>query len=231
MGQPRTIKSRAADLERPAPARRGGGRPTREEAVKRDARLFEVAKRLFIDRGFEATSMDAVAEMAGVSKPTLYARYRDKRELFGAVLRDMVQDSLAPISTVAEQQAAMPHADIEATLHQVSKEMLSNAALPECAALNRIVAAQALKFPDLARLAHEEGWSRAVQAIAALLRQFARSGQIDIRDPELAAGLFLDLVVGHVWRTAVYGLPGDPKLVERLRKAAVKLFLDGVRTR
>lgn len=231
MGQPRTIKSRTAGLERSAPGRRGGGRPTREEAVKRDARLFEVAKRLFIDRGFEATSMDAVAEMAGVSKPTLYARYRDKRELFGAMLRDMVQDSLAPISAAAEQQAAMPHADIEATLHQVSKEMLSSAALPECAALNRIVAAQALKFPDLARLAHEEGWSRAVQAIAALLRQFGRHGQIDIRDPELAAALFLDLVVGHTWRSAVYGLPNDPKLVERLRKAAVKLFLDGVRAR
>lgn len=220
------------DLPEPATrSRRGGGRPTREEAVRRDARLFEVAKRLFIDRGFEATTMDAVAEMAGVSKPTLYARYRDKRELFGAVLRDMVHRSLAPISAAAEQQALAPQKDVEATLHEVSREILCSAALPECAALNRIVAAQALQFPELARLAREEGWLRVVHAITALLRQFSKQGQIDVSDPELAAAMFLDLVVGETWRMALYGLAADPKIVERQRNAAVKLFLDGVRAR
>jgi AcrR family transcriptional regulator len=219
-------------LERSTRSRRGGGRPTREEAVRRDARLFDVAKRLFIDRGFEATTMDAVAEMAGVSKPTLYARYRDKRELFGAVLRNMVHGSLTPIfSAAAEQHAMAPHADIEATLHQVSREMLCSAALPECAALNRIVAAQAMQFPELARLALEEGWLRGVQAIAALLQQFNEQGHIHIDDPELAASMFLDLVFGHTWRMALYGLDLDPTLAEQQREAAVKLFLDGVRAR
>ena len=218
-------------LERPLRSRRGGGRPTREEAARRDARLFEVAKRLFIDRGFEATTMDAVAEMAGVSKPTLYARYRDKRELFGAVLKDMVHRSLAPISATAEQQALAPHSDVEATLHQVSREMLFSAALPECAALNRIVAAQALQFPELAKLAREEGWLRAVHAIAALFRQFSKQGKINIQDPEMAAAMFLDLVFGNTWRMALYGLETDPQLAEREREAAVKLFLDGARMR
>ncbi len=79
------------------PARRGaGGRPTREEAVRRDARLLEVATKLFMERGFESTSIDAVAETAGVSKPTVYARYRDKRDLFTAVLRATIQRWLAP---------------------------------------------------------------------------------------------------------------------------------------
>src|SRR6202165_4548623 len=80
------------------PVRRGaGGRPTREEAVKRDARLLDVATKLFMERGFDGTSIDAVAETAGVSKPTVYARYQDKRDLFVAVLRATIQRWLAPL--------------------------------------------------------------------------------------------------------------------------------------
>src|SRR4030088_2741926 len=90
--------------ERPL-RRGGGGRPTREEAVRRDARLLDVATSLFMERGFDGTSIDAVAEAAGVSKPTVYARYRDKRDLFAAVLRGRIRDWLAPLSAAAEAQA------------------------------------------------------------------------------------------------------------------------------
>ena len=48
-----------------------GGRPTRDAAIERDQRLIEVATRLFLERGFDATSIDAVAEAARVSKPTV----------------------------------------------------------------------------------------------------------------------------------------------------------------
>jgi hypothetical protein len=91
------------------PARRGsGGRPTREEAVRRDARLLDVATKLFMERGFDCTSIDAVAETAGVSKPTVYARYHDKRDLFTAVLRATIQRWLAPLSAAAEAAKVNP---------------------------------------------------------------------------------------------------------------------------
>ena len=69
---------------------RRGGRPTREEADARDVRLLDVATHLFMERGFDGTSIDAVAEAAGISKPTVYARYHDKRDLFAAVLRKRI---------------------------------------------------------------------------------------------------------------------------------------------
>src|SRR5262249_51753023 len=65
-------KARAA--RRDAPKSRGG-RPTKSAAIERDQRLIEVATRLFLDRGYDATSLDAVAEAARVSKPTVYSRY------------------------------------------------------------------------------------------------------------------------------------------------------------
>ncbi len=88
------------------PVRRGGGRPTREEALRRDARLLDVATTLFMERGFDGTSIDAVAETAGVSKPTVYARYHDKRDLFAAVLRGRIREWLAPISAFQNWQSS-----------------------------------------------------------------------------------------------------------------------------
>jgi len=215
------------------PHRRGsGGRPTRQEAMRRDARLLDVATTLFMERGFDGTSTDAVAEAAGVSKTTVYARYRDKRDLFAAVLRGRIRAWLAPLSAAAEAQATEANPkSIETTLHELSRDMIAHALLPEGAILRRIVAAQAVQFPELARLAHDEGWMRAVRGIAILLRQFAARGEIRVDDTELAAEFFLNLILGHSSRLALHGIAVDAEVQERRRQAAVELFLNGARAR
>jgi len=212
------------------PARRGsGGRPTREEAVRRDARLLDVATKLFMEHGFDCTSMDAVAETAGVSKPTVYARYRDKRDLFTAVLRATIQRWLAPLSAAAEAAKVNPKS-VETTLHDLSRHLLAHASTPEVVMLRRTLAAQAVQFPDVAKLGYEEGWLRGVRAVAILLQQFADRGQIKIDDPEIAADLFLSLVLGNTDKH--HGIvAARPKFQEQRRQAAVKLFLNGVRPR
>ena len=217
----------------PATVRRGaGGRPTREEAARRDERLIEIATNLFMERGFEGTSIDAVAEAAGVSKPTVYARYRDKGDLFAAVLHGRIQRWLAPLSAAAEAHADEVGSEgIAATLHDLSRGMLALELTPGATSLRRILAAQAIRFPELAKLAREEGWLRAVRAIASLLQKSAACGEIRVEDPELAADLFLSLVLGGSGRLADYGFAIDPEVQERRRQAAVELFLDGVRTR
>lgn len=218
---------------------RRGGRPTRAEAVRREAHLIAVATALFMERGFDATSIDAVAEAAGMSKPTVYARYRDKRALFEAVLRDRIAAWLAPLAAAAEAQAARAGpdggqgagGDVETALHDLSRTLLAHGQSPGAAMLKRNLVAQALQFPELARLAHEEGWLRGVRAVAQLLEAFARRGRIAVADPELAADLFLNLVLGRSSQAALYGIEADPEAQERRRQAAVRLFLDGVRPR
>ena len=212
--------------------RRGGGRPTREEAEARDVRLLDVATRLFMERGFHGTSIDAVAETAGVSKPTVYARYRDKRDLFVAVLRGRIRKWLAPVSAAAEAEATETSPkSIKTTLHELSRHMVAYTLAPEAGALQRILSAQAVQFPELAKLANEEGWLRAVRGVSSILRQSAARGQIKVDDPELAADMFLNLVLGHGKRLALYGIATDPKTEERHRKAAVDFFLNGFRAK
>ncbi|GJD35084.1 TetR/AcrR family transcriptional regulator [Methylobacterium aerolatum] len=217
----------------PAPEaepKRGGGRPTRAEAARRQEYLIEVATRLFMERGFDATSIDAIAEAAGMSKPTVYARYKDKRELFEAVLRQRIALWIAPLAAAAEAQAARAGPeDVETALNDLSRTMLAYGQSSGAAMLKRALVAQALQFPDLARLAHEEGWMRGVRAVAQILDAFEKRGQIAVPEPEIAADLFISLIIGRSAQTQLYGLPVDPEMQERRRAAAVRLFLDGVR--
>jgi AcrR family transcriptional regulator len=212
----------------PAPR---SGRPTRAEAELRDARLIEVAAELFMERGYEGTSIDAVAEAARVSKPTVYARYQDKAALFRAVLQRHIRLWLEPMSAAAEAASEPGARNVETALHELSRTLLELSMTHGASGVKRIVAAQSLHFPELARFAYEEGWLRAVRAIANMLAKFSAAGQIEIEDPGIAADLFLNLVLGRSSQAALHGVAIDPDMLERRRKAAVELFLNGVRGR
>src|SRR5215475_9327924 len=66
------------------------GRPPKELAGEVDERILDAARKVFLERGFEGASMDEIAAAARAGKPTIYARFRDKRALFTAVvMRDI----------------------------------------------------------------------------------------------------------------------------------------------
>ena len=176
-----------ATKPRPVAPRRGvpksrGGRPTKTAAIERDQRLIEVATRLFLDRGFEATSLDAVAEAARVSKPTVYSRYGDKRGLFAAVLRREIARWLAPLSAAAEMQlSSASDISVEQRLVEIGREMLTFTCGPDAVAFSRMMTSQAINFPDVAKLGKEEGWLKAVATTARFFDHLVAKGALRCR--------------------------------------------------
>jgi AcrR family transcriptional regulator len=53
---------------------------------RRRPQVLDVAFKLFLERGYKGTSMDAIADAAGVTKPVVYACFASKAELFGALV-------------------------------------------------------------------------------------------------------------------------------------------------
>jgi AcrR family transcriptional regulator len=58
-------------------------------AEQRRTQLLTVAVEVFGERGFHSTSMDEVAEAAGVTKPVLYQHFPSKRALYRELLDDV----------------------------------------------------------------------------------------------------------------------------------------------
>jgi AcrR family transcriptional regulator len=70
-------------------------------APRRRHQLLDVARELFAAGGFHATSMDDVAEAAGVTKPVLYQHFPSKRALYRELLEDVGSRLMADITAAA----------------------------------------------------------------------------------------------------------------------------------
>src|SRR5271157_5680242 len=90
-----TVTERGAAEAATVPPRRGG-RPSREEAALLGERILDVATELFLAEGYGATSIEAVAQRARISKRTFYHRFSDKAALFGAVVQRIIQGVRPP---------------------------------------------------------------------------------------------------------------------------------------
>src|SRR5918995_1071268 len=73
---------------------------------RRRPQVLDAALELFLERGYEGTSMDAIASAAGVTKPVVYACFPGKDELFRALLAREEE------RIIAEIQAAFANADL-----------------------------------------------------------------------------------------------------------------------
>lgn len=92
---------------------RGRHPSSRLPAARRRRQLLEVAVDVFAERGFHGTSMDEVAEAAGVTKPVLYQHFTSKRELYLELLDD-VGSHLVGAVTAAVGGASGPRQQVEA---------------------------------------------------------------------------------------------------------------------
>src|SRR5271154_3240392 len=79
---------------------------------QRRHQLFAVALELFAQRGYRATTMDDIAEAAGVTKPLLYQHFSSKRALYLELVDSIAQEVLGAIPR-AVMRAEGPRQQVE----------------------------------------------------------------------------------------------------------------------
>jgi AcrR family transcriptional regulator len=213
----------------PRPAgRRRGGRPPRPQAEQILDEIIEVATPLFLTGGYGATSIEAVAKGAGMSKRTIYSRFRDKAELFGAVVHRLIE-RLRPPNTSTEQ--FFEGASLEAILQRLARLILRAALSPPALALHRVILAEATRFPELAAAVNQEGTRReAIRRIAALLEGESVAGRLGLSKAEFAAEQFLHMLVAGPQRRALgLGTSMGESELDAWARDTVDLFLNGCR--
>jgi len=210
-----------------SPRRGRGGRPTQAESERRHAVLLHKAGELFFAKGFEATSIDAVAQAAGVAKRFIYARYADKSELFVAAVARTIQDRAGPLYSFE-----IPNAPAEDGLVKFAERILEIALAPETLGVFRILLKEAPRFPSLAKLDTDRNRHKGLRAIERVLRFYEKRGELVIDDVDMQAELFFTITVRPAQlRALLFGPEQDPAQQEHRLRSAVRLFLDGTRPR
>lgn len=87
----------------------GGGR---RRATRQ--KLYEAAVTLIAEQGFSATTVEEIAERAGVAKGTVYYNFASKNDLFEELLRHGVGLLTASLRTAAEETEARGGSRVEA---------------------------------------------------------------------------------------------------------------------
>lgn len=77
-----------------------------EQALRTRARILEVALRLFSDKGYDATSLQDIADEMGLTKPAVYYHYKGK----GEILRDLAEPARQAAADLMARVRAAPTA-------------------------------------------------------------------------------------------------------------------------
>jgi AcrR family transcriptional regulator len=199
------------------------GRPSHRQAAAITETILDIATELFLAEGYGSTSIETVVERARISKRTFYHRFRDKAQLFEAVIRRLIdrwRSRLPPPRTAR----ALPPDELEPALRQMALRILEIALSKEALALHRVVLAEAPRFPELPPRVDAYGMAPAVEQIGALL------GGEEVEVARFAAEHFIHMVLSAPQRRALgFGEPLGREELERWVEGTVRLFLEGWR--
>jgi TetR/AcrR family transcriptional repressor of mexJK operon len=193
---------------------------------KRKALLL-AATEVFLDKGYDGTSMDDVAAKAAVSKPTVYKYFSDKEQLFAEIVlatTGQIDDLVGlVVETMGDQTG------VEAGLTVLARRFITALMQPQVLRLRRLVIANADRFPDVGRSWYEQGFERVLTTLATSFKGLADRERLRVNDPLLAANHFVGLLLWIPVNKAMFtgDHQVDPDELQRYAVAAVCAFLAG----
>ena len=186
---------------------------------RKGAAILHAAQRLFLTSGFVGTSMDAVADAAGVSKLTVYRHFGSKQDLFARAVATKCEEVLGTLGV--EQFAAM---DVKAGLTGFGRAFLTLILDPDAMAVHRLVAAERDRAPELGSLFYANAVEPTTLKLAALLACHVEAGRLPRElNPITAAQDLLALWRARPFLLRELGLP-DPDVAAHVTHG-IEFFL------
>lgn len=189
---------------------------------KRQA-ILEAAYRLFLEKGFERTSMSEINAVVGGSKATIYNHFPSKEALFVECLFSPIDTGMDGILGFLQENSGD---DVVAVLRRFSRDYLRLVCSPEAISIRRLMIAEAARA-GVGKMFHDKLQVTA-RRVEGHLAELMSRGMLRPADPKLAAQQLRMLVeaelVEPLLLCATDGPPGEVTIVASA-DAAVEAFL------
>jgi len=186
----------------------------RRKTEDRRLGFVRAAGKLFIERGFGAVSMEAVAAEASASKATLYGYFPSKEALFEAFV------NLAGEGGLEEMEAAKAGADLKETLRHLGTAYLDLVTRPDVVEANRLIMGEAGRQPQLSRIFYENGPRKTLIVICETIGSLMERDLLRRADARQTGLYFKSLCEAGLVERQLWGLDGVPD--EQTRQVAVE---------
>lgn len=187
---------------------------------KRDAAL-DAAVDLFLEDGYDRTSLEAVARRAGVSSATLYKHFPTKAALFGGVMARLWE------TDGRSDSDPLAIGDPRRGLGRIGDDYAELLQRPKTVALFRLIIAETQRSPELGRELYERGKKPYLDRLRDYLQAEIAAGTLTIDDVPLATRQFLGMINDIVFwpRLLIVDLEITVEESRNVVEAAVATFL------
>jgi TetR/AcrR family transcriptional repressor of mexJK operon len=184
--------------------------------------VIDAATELFMNLGYGAVSMDAIARAAGVSKATLYAHFTSKDALFASIVNDGCRTN-----TLAEGNFPDEVEDIGITLRTMGRRILRFLIEPRTLGIYRVIIAESARFPELGEAFYANGPGLFRERFAAWAAVQTEAGHLAITDGRVAAEHFIALLRTSIFMRATLGIgsAATDEEIEATVESAIAVFL------
>ncbi len=195
------------------------GRP---KDLEKRARILQAAKAIFLKSGYHGTSMNQIAQEAGVTKLTVYNHFQDKVNLFICAITETCEETLC-----TKQFDLDTSADFYQTLFIVCSRALQIIYSPEALKLDHVLLELAAEQNPLALQFFEASHTRIENQLAEFFQKAAQLGFIQADDPIYQTELLLTLLLGVRHHKVLLGITAAPNAqeLEQIIRDAIILFL------
>ena len=194
-------------------------------AEDRPREICAAALKVFAEKGFAAAKLDDIAKRAGVSKGTLYLYFKDKEQLFRAVVRDAVVPNVEMLRA-ALIQPGLPFAELIRLFLSHFVEVTNRVPI---GAVAKMVISESRNFPELAKVWHDEVVSKAIGSITALIEMAQAKGEVRAGDARLHAFTLMGpMLMGIIYRETLEPIGGEPLDLGALARQHVDTILAGL---
>ena len=169
--------------------------------------ILEAATDLFLELGYDRTSLARVADRADVSKATLFKQFPTKAELFEATV-------LAAGDTSDSEPLEPPSGDFLAGLVSLGVAYAELLSRPRTADLIRAVIAESARFPELRQRTFDFGTLPVLRALRRYFQTANAQGIANVNDSDVATAQFL----GMIATVGILAPPRSRQLVAHRRK-------------
>ena len=196
------------------------GRPANEALGQT---IVDTAGELFAELGFQATTLDKVAQRAKISKLSIYRHFENKEALFGAAFAARC-NQLIPGALFEDVEGSA-----EDQLMAVGTSMLRTLLRPEVRNVEAMVMVDMTSQESLSKLHYEAGPAHIIAQIEALLRQLHAKAVLNVPDPLRSARLFAALFKGSdllIIARFDQARAEDDNEIESYCRSAVAMFIN-----
>jgi len=186
--------------------------------------ILEVARLAFLKNGFGATSIDAIALRAGVSKATIYRHYKNKQEILEAVIHASV--AAAPVTPMMNE--TFRSKPVERALKDFAKSLIDSVSSKDSIAMFRLVISESYRLPHLGQFFYHEITSAAAVPLGQYLKLQVQTGKLNIKNTSLAAFQFIGMIKEPLFWPLLMGVDKSAILHSQSRviNTAVKSFIN-----